>query len=234
MTLVEPSYLRPQYQEPISEQCPHCSNVPLTYLVQDGISVCQDCGFQELILVEQNKTIFRQPTKETSHFSYKRINHFNEWISQIQAKESTDIPEEIYEKIIAEIKKEKIRDPSKITARKMRYILKKLQITKYYEHLNYILSRINHQPTPSFSPELEEKLRTMFKEIQGPFIKHCPKDRKNFLSYSYVLYKFFQLLEKDEYLHFFPLLKNREKLHAQDQIWKNICAELNWQYIEAI
>lgn len=233
MSIVEPSYLRPQYQEPQVEQCPYCS-IPLTYLVQDGITICNGCGFQELILVEQNKSIYRQPTKETSHLSYKRINHFNEWISQIQAKESTDIPEEIYEKIIAEIKKEKIRDMSKITARKMRYILKKIQSTKYYEHLNYILGRIINQSAPSFSPELEEKLRSMFKEIQTPFIKHCPKNRKNFLSYSYVLYKFFQLLEKDEYLRFFPLLKNREKLHVQDQIWKNICAELNWQYIESI
>jgi len=233
MSIVEPSYLRPQYQEPQLEQCPYC-HIALTYLVQDGITICNDCGFQELILVEQNKSIYRQPSKETSHLSYKRINHFNEWISQIQAKESTDIPEEIYEKIIAEIKKEKIRDKSKITASKMRYILKKIQSTKYYEHLNYILGRINNQSAPSFSPELEEKLRTMFKEIQTPFIKHCPKNRKNFLSYSYVLYKFFQLLEKDEYLRFFPLLKNREKLHVQDQIWKNICAELNWQYIESI
>ena len=38
--------------------------------------------------------------------------------------------------------------------------------------------------------EVQEKLRMMFKEIQGPFMKHCPKTRKNFLSYSYVLHKF--------------------------------------------
>jgi uncharacterized Zn finger protein (UPF0148 family) len=233
MSIVEPSYIRPQYHETQIGQCVHCK-IPLIYLVQDGITVCNQCGFQELLLVEQNKPIYRQPTKEASHFSYKRINHFNEWISQIQGKESTDIPEEIFEKIILEIKKEKILDPSKITYRKMRDILKKLQVTKYYEHLNYILGRINNQPTPNFSPELEEKLRTMFKEIQGPFLKHCPKDRKNFLSYSYVLYKFFQLLEKDEYLRFFPLLKSREKLHLQDQIWKKICAELSWQFIESI
>lgn len=233
MSIIEPSYIRPNFHETQVGQCVLCE-IPLTYLIQDGITVCAQCGFQELLLVEQNKPIYRQPSKETSHFSYKRINHFNEWISQIQGKESTDIPEEIFERIITEIKKEKILDPTKITYRKMRDILKKLQVTKYYEHLNYILARINNQPTPNFSPELEEKLRTMFKDIQGPFLKHCPKDRKNFLSYSYVLYKFFQLLEKDEYLRFFPLLKSREKLHLQDQIWKKICAELNWEYIESI
>ena len=196
--------------------------------------LCQECGYQELLLVEQNKPIYRQPSKEASHFSYKRINHFNEWISQIQGKESTDIPEDIFEKIVSEIKKEKIHDCSKLSYHKMREILKKLKINKYYEHIHYIISRINGQPTPNFAPDLEEKLRTMFKEIQGPFLKHCPRDRKNFLSYSYVLYKFFQLLEKDEYLKHFPLLKSREKLHLQDQIWKKICEELNWQFIESI
>jgi hypothetical protein len=233
MAIVDASYIRPQYQEVHIGQCPHC-NIVLTYLMQDGITVCNQCGFQELLLVEQNKPIYRQPTKEASHFSYKRINHFNEWISQIQGKESTDIPEEIFEKIVSEIKKEKILDNSKLSYHKMREILKKLKINKYYEHIHYIISRINGQPTPNFTPDLEEKLRTMFKEIQGPFLKHCPKDRKNFLSYSYVLYKFFQLLEKDEYLKHFPLLKSREKLHLQDQIWRKICEELNWQYIESI
>ena len=54
------------------------------------------------------------------------------------------------------------------------------------------------------SREMEEKLRSMFKEIQAPFMKYCPKDRKNFLSYGYVLHKFVELLELDEFLPNFP------------------------------
>ena len=80
----------------------------------------------------------------------------------------------------------------------------------------------------------EEKLRTMFKEIQTPFMKHCPKDRKNFLSYSYVLHKFVELLGLDEFLPCFPLLKSREKLLQQDRIWKQICQELKWEFIKSI
>ena len=74
----------------------------------------------------------------------------------------------------------------------------------------------------------------MFKEIQTPFEKHCPKNRKNFLSYSYVIHKFIQLLNMNEYLVYFPLLKSREKLYQQDLIWKNICNDLNWQFINSI
>mgnify|MGYP001432346799 CR=1 FL=1 len=30
------------------------------------------------------------------------------------------------------------------------------------------------------------------------------------------------------------LLKSRVKLQQQDKIWKDICGELNWQYIPSI
>ena len=216
-----------------TEICNRC-NIPLICLQHDAIMICNNCGYQELLLVEQNRPILKQNTKDTSHFSYKRINHFREWCNQVQGKESTDIPNDIFEKILNEIKKEKIIDTKRITYSKMREILKRLRINKYYEHINYIINRINGIPTPQFSTELEEKLCSMFKDIQGPFLKHCPKDRKNFLSYSYVLYKFFQILGLNEYLKFFPLLKSREKLYVQDQIWKKICEDLNYKIIPSL
>ena len=215
------------------EICKIC-DTNLTCLQHEAILICNNCGYQELLLVEQNRPILKQNAKDTSHFSYKRINHFREWCNQVQGKESTDIPDEIFEKILGEIKKEKIIDVKTITYTKMREILKRLRINKYYEHINYILNRINGIPTPQFSAELEEKLCIMFRDIQGPFLKNCPKDRKNFLSYSYVLYKFFQILGLNEYLKYFPLLKSREKLYLQDQIWKNICLELDYPIIPSL
>jgi hypothetical protein len=62
----------------------------------------------------------------------------------------------------------------------------------------------------------------MFVQIQAP---SAPHDRKNFLSYSYVLHKFCEsqgATSSDR----FPLLKSRDKLHVQDKIWRNICTEL--------
>jgi hypothetical protein len=232
MAIINNRYVRTVEDENI-EICKVCKN-NMTCLQHDAIIVCSICGYQELLLVEQNRPILKQNTKDTSHFCYKRINHFREWCNQVQGKESTDIPDEIFEKILTEIKKEKITDLKKITYLKMRDILKRLRINKYYEHINYIINRINGIPTPQFSPELEDKLCNMFRSIQAPFLKHCPKDRKNFLSYSYVLYKFFQILGLNEYLKYFPLLKSREKLYVQDQIWKKICVDLNYEIIPSL
>ena len=232
MSIINKKYVRNVEEEDI-EICKNCKN-PMTCLQHDAIIICNICGYQELLLVEQNRPILKQNTKDTSHFSYKRINHFREWCNQVQGKESTDIPDEIFEKILTEIKKEKIMDTKTITYNKMRDILKRLRINKYYEHINYIINRINGIPTPQFSQDLEDKLCNMFRNIQAPFLKHCPKDRKNFLSYSYVLYKFFQILGLNEYLKYFPLLKSREKLYVQDQIWKKICLELNYEIIPSL
>lgn len=207
--------------------CPKC-DTELACIQQEGAMVCVDCGYQELLLVEQNRPIIRQPCKDASHYSYKRINHYREWLSQVQGRESTDIPPEVFEQILQEIKKEKIHDTKKLTKAKMREILKKLKINRYYEHITYIINRINGVPAPYFSAELEDKLCSMFKEIQGPFLKHCPPSRKNFLSYSYVLRKLVQILGLEQYYNLFNTLKARTKLYAQDQIWREICKDLGW------
>ncbi len=87
---------------------------------------------------------------------------------------------------------------------------------------------------PKLSKETEEKLLIMFKEIQEPFNQVCPDKRVNFLSYSFVFRKFFELLGEDELIEEFPLLKSREKLYEQDMIWKKICKILDWPYIPSI
>ena len=37
-----------------------------------------------------------------------------------------------------------------------------------------------------------------------------------------------------QYLEHFPMLKDREKRLDQDNIWKQICKELNWEFIPTI
>lgn len=212
--------------------CPKC-NIGLTLVHSEGLQVCNQCGVTEYILIDSEKPSFREPPPEVSYFAYKRINHFNEWLSQFQAKESTEIPPEIYQLILLEMKKERITDLNKITHTKIREYLKKLKLNKYYEHIPHILNKLNKK-VPLISKEVEEKLRHMFKEIQAPFMKICPPNRKNFLSYSYVLHKFVELLGLDHLKEGFPLLKSREKLHQQDQMWKEICKELNWMFIKSI
>jgi hypothetical protein len=136
--------------------------------------------------------------------------------------------------ILLEIKKQKITNMADLTTKKLRGILKKLRLNRYYEHLVHLVSKLTGLNIPHLDPEIEERIRIMFKMVQPAFLKHAPKNRKNFLSYNYTLRKCIQLLERDEYMDFFPQLKSREKLFEQDKIWKKICDELNWQFIPSL
>jgi hypothetical protein len=216
-----------------TEHCEQC-NIAREELSEEGILVCPKCGSEEYMLVVSDFPSFRDPPKERNNYAYKKINHLNEILNQFQAKESTIIPEEVMHEVICEVKKRRIQNVAELTEVAMREILKKLNRSKYYEHATHILSRLNGNPPPTITPEIEEKIRTMFQEIQAPFLLYCPDDRTNFLSYSYILYKFFELLDLDEYKVYFPLLKSRDRLIAHDQIWKKISDYLKWQFIRSV
>ena len=215
------------------DNCPLC-NISRKHDYIHGCLTCPNCGECEKILVDSDTPSYKEPPREITYFAYKKINHANEWLSQFQAKESTDISEDIFDKIQEELKKEAYIDLKHLTSDKIRDILKKLDLTKYYEHCHYITNRITGKPAPVIDGELEDKVRNMFKEIQGPWMKYCPSDRSNFFSYPYIFYKFFQLLDKDEYLPYCRLLKSREKLQEHDEVWKRICKDLRWQYIPTV
>lgn len=216
-----------------TEHCEKC-NIAREELSEEGILVCPKCGSEEYMLVVSDFPSFRDPPKERNNYAYKKINHLNEILNQFQAKESTIIPDEVMHEIICELKKQRIQNIADLTEIAMREILKKLNRSKYYEHATHILSRLNGNPPPTITPEIEEKIRTMFQEIQAPFLLYCPDDRTNFLSYSYILYKFFELLDLDEYKVYFPLLKSRDRLISHDQIWKKMCDYLKWEFIRSV
>jgi Poxvirus Late Transcription Factor VLTF3 like len=140
----------------------------------------------------------------------------------------------VYDRILLEINKQRITNMAEMTPARIKNILKVLRLNKFYEHTPHILLRISGCPTPNFSVEVEDKLRQMFKMIQVPFLKHSPKGRKNFLSYSYTIHKCLQLLELDEYLQYFPLLRSREKTFVMDTIWQKICNELGWKFYRSL
>jgi len=165
-------------------------------------------------------------------YAYKRINHFREILAQFQAKETTQIPETVIEDIKSQIKKERI-ETSTITNSKAKEILKKLGYNKYYEHIPFIKDIIGIKP-PVMTPELEDTLCNLFMDIQAPYAKYCPDDRVNFLNYYYTVYKLCELLAQNQFLPFFPMLKDREKRIEQDNIWKKICDELDWEFIPTI
>jgi hypothetical protein len=211
--------------------CDNCNIGELIKVNHEGIIICNHCFTNHKFLVDNDKPSYKEPPKEVSFYAYKRINHFREILSQFQAKESTDIPQEIITTIMNQVKKERIH-PSELNNKKTKEILKKLGFNKYYEHIPFIKDKLGIKP-PVMSPKLEETLCNLFMDIQRPYAKYCPDDRVNFLNYYYTLYKLCELLGENQYLEFFPMLKDQKKVE-QDEIWKKICKELDWDFIPTI
>lgn len=231
MSIIDPTY-NGVMNIRINNLCEDCGGEK-TYFQSDGASVCTNCGLTEYQMINTENPKYNDPIQDSGTYAYKRINHMTEILSQLQAKESTDIPIEVIDRIKMEIKKRRISE-NDLDIFGLRKILKGLKLRKYYEHGSYILQRINGKEPPSFSRETEQKIKQMFRDIQKPFELYCPKERKNFLNYSYVLHKFCQLLGLNDFLSYFPLLKNNSKLLQHDKIWKNICDHLKWPYHRSI
>ena len=215
---------------------PDCSAINKICNSNGGRVNCAVCGTEMDVNFATRQTSFKEGknTELMPEFPYKRINHFQEWLSQIQGKQNTEIVEKVFVGLKQEFTKNRITDHTQLTPKFVKMCLRKLGYTKYYEHAEYIIHHFNGYPPPILTIETEEEFRKMFREIQIPFALCKPPKRKNFLSYSYIFHQFAMLSEEDHLLNHFPLLKSRQKLKVQDDIWKDMCKILKWEFIPTV
>lgn len=215
--------------------CGICGKGELIPQDEEGILICNNssCGKFVTYIVDTSKPTNKEPPNEVSYTAYIRLNHFKEILSQFQAKETTQIPDEVIDAIKARIKKERIKDVSLINYDKMREMLRKLGFNKYFEHIQYINSLFGIKP-PIMNEELHETLCVLFIEIQKPWAVHCPPNRTNFFNYTYTLHQLCVLLDQTQYLPYIPMMKDREKQLEQDMIWKKVCNDLDWEYFPTV
>jgi len=232
---VNNDFLNPQDYVVSSDICQSCHRGELVPQDEDGVLICnnQQCGKFIPYIVDSSKPNNKEPPNEVSYTAYIRLNHFKEILSQFQAKETTQIPDEVIEAIRARIKKERIEDMTLINYDKMREILRKLGFNKYFEHIQYINSMFGIKP-PIMNEELHETLCVLFIEIQKPWAIHCPANRTNFFNYTYTLHQLCVLLDQTQYLPYIPMMKDREKQLEQDMIWKKVCGELDWEFFPTV
>ena len=231
--LMDVHHIAPKVIMQTRDVCPLCKE-SLILSGAKAMMTCPNCGYSVAYLDATMSSMSYSDDIEFSSFSYKRINHFNEWLQQVQAKEHYDMSDESMRLIMEELVRQRVESVDQITQAKVREALKVLKMRKAYEHVTLITCRLTGARAMRIPADGEETCRLMFIAVQPAFEKHCPSDRKNFLSYSYCLYKFFQLLGYDEFLKSFTLLKGRDKLARQDDIFKCICQELDWEFIPSV
>ena len=153
--------------------CQNCENKSFMTEYKSSTSVCINCGLSiNTLYNDESIPIYTENTEQVIVFNYKRNNHFQECLNQLQAKENTTIPQQIIKDLIFEFKKYNITNPKLFTNSLIKSYLKKLKYNKYYEHIPTIINEFCGLPAPTMTPELEQQLKIMFDEIQTPFEKY--------------------------------------------------------------
>lgn len=214
--------------------CQNC-NVPRFHDEYEAFSICPNCN--NCIHFQRDSNDPDETMQYTIQFEYERLNHLRECLNQIiKAEDSANtIPNHVIRGIKRQILKERIKNRSMITPKRIREWLKRdLKMSKYSEKVYSILFRICKIRPPKIPKALEEKFYEMFEQVNKPFAKHVPHGRVHFFNYFYLLRKFSELLDQRHLLHIFKILKGTDRVHFQDEIWKKCCAELGWKFIPSI
>lgn len=208
--------------------CPFCTQDLFLNSVK-SILVCTTCGYSIVHFDSTISSMSYSDDYEFNSFSYKRISHFEDCMKQVQGKESYVVPIDIIESVMRHLHSLRLNKQD-ITQANVRDALKKLRLRRAYDHVAQVFMRITGRRAPRVSADVEDSCRQMFVRMQPVFETHCPKNRKNFLSYNYVLFRLFYILGLEHMLVGFSLLKGPEKLRLQDEIFERISADLGWKF----
>jgi hypothetical protein len=196
-------------------------------------SICVSCGLSQTYMVPD--TSFREGVSIHTPYLYKRSNHFRDHLKRVQGRESTLIEDEVLEQISKELAKTyRQEDLDTVTPVDIRQILKRLGLSRLYNHATRIWSLTTGGQPLSLTHTQEAELLHMFQMIQGPWERLRPEGRSNMLSYSFLIHKMSRILGYNDVAKHFRLLKSAEKKRYQDEVWAKICEELGFTFERSV
>jgi len=206
--------------------CDKCKITRL-FIPQESRYVCTNCGETEYIL--SNFANYSDKPHFRKYSPFTRITYLKETLARLQGKEAKPVPNTIIELIKNELFRSKVKADN-CTTKHILYIMKKKKLHKYYPHIQQIYCTITECQPISISQQTEQKVIKMFREIEQVYDKLYPNINK-FISYSYVLNKLFHMIHMPHIANCFPLLKNKKKLIRHDEVFSEICKQLDWNFI---
>lgn len=217
------------------EQCPQCFGVWFVVDSFKGERVCSSCRLvldtnftSQTAYAESHgpsvcvkATQFQILPRPHQQSSVKRMTHFRNWLSRLQAKEDKPgIPMDI---IRSECAKYGIERPS---YENIRFLLKKLRLQRYYNNVYLIIFHITGERLVVLTRQQEETLVRMFALIQPSYTRVCAR-RVNFISYAFVIRKICQALGWHDLAMALPRLKSDEINYQISKVWHSLLSVLD-------
>lgn len=206
--------------------CSNCNNDLSNFEYRKYSYVCKVCGLEEINYI--NTIDFTEDNKQITE---KDKETFTKALLKFQGKNNEDIPNIIIQKLFQYCNNYGTNYKD-IKKQDMYSMLQELGYPNYYEDINLILYKFNKTPLPDLS-SYEEQLKINYMLGENIYEK-IKTERKSSLNIQYLLFKHLELLKypctKDD----FKIIETREILIGYDQIWKQICDNLGWQFIPTI
>lgn len=217
---------RPRYCEDACDEC----DEELEIDIHSGMVSCPSCGvtYSDGIDSHQWQAIAHVPH---SKFEYLKSGHLVTLLKRFQGKEATVIPRDVIDKIAVHLSK-KNYDLNTLTFKRMKSVLKTLNLNKFYDHTWQLLHIIADVQPIQFTEEQELAFQAVFDVLEEVYPLYKPPNYENFIFYWYIIGKTAQLLGyPQEIIDMFPLLKNPRKHLQKERIWRNMMNHIGWPYI---
>lgn len=140
-----------------------------------------------------------QPSR---YVPYKRLSHFREHLNRLQFCQFVSIPNVVWMTVCHGLSGQQIDTPSKTTYFDIKKMLKKEGLSKYNEHIHFLMSKYFKQYL-DITPSDHRYMCTLFRQLEHQFTEKNKrqKTRKNMISY-YLITQLILLL-----FHYHPKYK---------------------------
>lgn len=221
--------------------CPGCD---LPRVHQGGSLICQTCGIQdELISKESYRGTGRRHAYNKKN-QYVSKDNFLKGLQRFQGKRSRKLPVDMFDKmdeyarqfgmpVSDEVKKMPLgadgrRGPKEYTRAYMKSLLDILDFKTYYNDINVITHLYWGWKLPDIS-EFEEQIKKDYELSQSVF-NELHKDRQSSLILPYRLYRHLKRVGYPCNIEDFDIVTTPEIKQSYEDIWKEICDKLGWEF----
>lgn len=214
------------------EYCSKCNQL-LHVIPSESRLVCLVCAeSSEHVLAISNNVRYGNDTSTVVHV-YLREKNFSAWLKQYEEGQES-IPNEVLLQIKKGLRTKHVKSSLEVKATPVSTMLKKIGLGRHAKKAARIAAQINRQPIPEFTKYEIDQFLAMFRAIQIPFMLIKGVNRRNFLSASYLVYKFAELRGWGHFRIPQNMLKSRPVLIGQDQDWALIAKYLGFPFYRSI
>ena len=217
------------FKEPTKHNYDFCvaCNKEMLLDSQKSILVCTKCSLCEYYPVYV--TSYNHSMKPLRRKCiYKKSNNFKAILNQFFFGGKQLVPDDVMKAIRNEIhNRDNILYNYEIllTIPILECILKRNEMVKYKNSINYVFFKLNNQPFPYITTKEYNLILNVFHVMSTIYHKYKPKGRKSFLNYPFVLKQILIIIGKVEYSKYIPQLKTHSKQKELERAWKLIAKD---------